>query len=227
MRSRVIDYRAEFESTKREHDAVLDEASFEVAGIRATAEGELKLLCGKLGIRYRDANKSDHPEIAHHMRGLAIKTNKVFDRAICRRKALHLWMCECAKLAELKCGDNPGLLLMYDSISVSSYSTQGFGAATYASGYATLVAWQLKQICDWLVVEVICNQLDRSYDVMVGVESKLDVEILKLKPTAITLREWLKKCWAVGCNPRVFNPYLPHGIEAKLGLDYFGGEING
>ena len=37
-----------------------------------------------------------------------------------------------------------------------------------------------------------------------------------------SLREWLALCWKRGCNPRVYNPWLPHGIEERLGVTYFG-----
>jgi hypothetical protein len=28
-----------------------------------------------------------------------------------------------------------------------------------------------------------------------------------------------------GVNPRVYMPFLPHGIEQQLGLDYFGNDL--
>lgn len=39
---------------------------------------------------------------------------------------------------------------------------------------------------------------------------------------APSLKEWLAACWRRGCNPRVYNPWLPHGLEERLGVDYFG-----
>ena len=32
----------------------------------------------------------------------------------------------------------------------------------------------------------------------------------------------VQKCWAVGVNPRVYMPFLPHNFELMAGLDYFG-----
>jgi len=39
-----------------------------------------------------------------------------------------------------------------------------------------------------------------------------------------TLREQVRLCWKRGVNPRVYSPFLPHGYEQSVGLDYFGGE---
>ena len=57
-----------------------------------------------------------------------------------------------------------------------------------------------------------------------AVADAFEVEVLKRLP-GLTLREWLKRCMQFGANPRVYNPFLPHGLEAKLGLDYFGNDV--
>lgn len=41
----------------------------------------------------------------------------------------------------------------------------------------------------------------------------------------VPLRDWLKGCWKRGVNPRVYNPFLPHGLEEKLGIDFHGGDL--
>lgn len=41
----------------------------------------------------------------------------------------------------------------------------------------------------------------------------------------VPLRDWVKGCWKRGVNPRVYNPFLPHGLEEKLGLDHFGNDL--
>lgn len=65
----------------------------------------------------------------------------------------------------------------------------------------------------------------RDYEVFVFVEDpEVDVEILKRK-RAFSLRDWVKACWRRGANPRVFQPFLPYGIEAKMGLDYYGRDL--
>ena len=57
-----------------------------------------------------------------------------------------------------------------------------------------------------------------------AVADAFEVEVLKRLP-GLTLREWLKRCMQLGANPRVYNPFLPHGLEARLGLDYFGNDV--
>lgn len=51
----------------------------------------------------------------------------------------------------------------------------------------------------------------------------VDIEIIKMNP--LPLKEWVRRCWKKGVNPRVYNPYLPHGFEEANGLDYFGNEV--
>ena len=63
------------------------------------------------------------------------------------------------------------------------------------------------------------------YRVLILLNHERELELAKRKPSGFTTRDWLKACWGVGANPRVFNPFLPHGLEEKWGLDYFGGEI--
>jgi len=50
-------------------------------------------------------------------------------------------------------------------------------------------------------------------------------ELLKRRP-AQSLKDWMKACWGRGVNPRVYNPFLPYGIEEKLGIDYFGHDLS-
>ena len=49
----------------------------------------------------------------------------------------------------------------------------------------------------------------------------VDLEILKRSP-APSLVEQVRLCWARGVNPRVYNPFLPHGFEEKHGISYAG-----
>lgn len=42
-----------------------------------------------------------------------------------------------------------------------------------------------------------------------------------------TIREQVKMCWGRGINPRVYCPFLPHGYEGKVGLDFFGNDLPG
>jgi hypothetical protein len=63
------------------------------------------------------------------------------------------------------------------------------------------------------------------FNIFVQVAEPIDVEILRYKPD-VTIREWLQFVLRSGCNPRVYAP-LPHGFEAKVGLDAFGNDLPG
>lgn len=52
-------------------------------------------------------------------------------------------------------------------------------------------------------------------------DPRVDLEILKHSP-APSLVEQVRLCWARGVNPRVYNPFLPHGFEEKHGISYTG-----
>ena len=104
------------------------------------------------------------------------------------------------------------------------YSSQGWGAEKYAKASAQ----QSVDHCEdfGFLAEIREDRREHStdYDVYVALDS-LGVEILKRK--SMSLREWVRRCWAKGVNPRVYNPFLPHGFEEKAGLDYFGGYVKG
>lgn len=58
----------------------------------------------------------------------------------------------------------------------------------------------------------------------VRVEDAIDVEIVKRSPPP-PLREQVRLAWKRGVNPRVYNPFLPHGYEEQAGIDYFGRDL--
>jgi hypothetical protein len=71
-----------------------------------------------------------------------------------------------------------------------------------------------------------CDQWGRSYadyHVMAWVLDELDVDILSRR--SMPLREAVRMCWTLGMNPRVMCPYLPHGYEEKVGIDFFGNDL--
>ncbi len=112
---------------------------------------------------------------------------------------------------------------LYDSVN-SSYHTQGLGADSYARGAAESCAADMTP--HGLEAEVRANRREGSsftnYEVWVKCDS-LDWEIARRRP--VLLRDWVKGCLQRGVNPRVYNPFLPHGIERKLGLDNFGNDL--
>lgn len=52
----------------------------------------------------------------------------------------------------------------------------------------------------------------------------LDGYLLKelKKISMVPYAELVRAKWARGINPRVDNPYLPHGYESEVGIDFFG-----
>jgi hypothetical protein len=107
----------------------------------------------------------------------------------------------------------------YASHWISTYRSQGYGAERYTGGLADIDLGFVESHGIEAAVVHDSNGLD-SYDVLVMVEDSIDVEILKAQDFSI--RDFLKACWSRALDPRVFNPYLPHGLEEKLGIDFQG-----
>lgn len=121
----------------------------------------------------------------------------------------------------------PGELRLYERVWSSTYSTQGYGAISYARRDAeTALAHALRygvmgEIRETERTKGWSGTDSCTFEVWVQVKGQLDVEILTRKPPP-PYAEQVRDCWARGCNPRVLNPFLPHGFEEKIGIDYFG-----
>jgi len=114
---------------------------------------------------------------------------------------------------------------LFRRVYVSSYSTQGFGAGHYAKSCAEDHADHARH--HGVEVEVRREGGDTRGSECFAVYVKLgprDLALLEQKPGP-SLRDWLKACWKRGANPRVLNPFLPHGLEERLGIDYFGNDV--
>lgn len=116
------------------------------------------------------------------------------------------------------------------------HHTQGFGADRYGEGDAQVYASER----EGLGVEVRVRKVtegeprrdrwgsDASYRYWIVealVRDEVDVEILRAHNADMAM--WLAACWKRGVNPRVLLPGLPHGLEEKLGVDYFGNRAAG
>ncbi len=119
---------------------------------------------------------------------------------------------------------------LFATVSTSSYRSQGYGCAKYTREAAQdYVHHAARHGVRGEVRDVALAQrtdlTDLSHcDVYVLVAGDRDVALLHDKPDDVPLREWVRLCWKRGVNPRVYNPYLPHGYEEQNGLDFFGGE---
>jgi hypothetical protein len=102
----------------------------------------------------------------------------------------------------------------------SNYRSQGFGASNYAEKAAEAKAdiarfYGFHAEVRPVGTEHRTNDGCRFQDYAVFVNTtEVGWEMLIRRPGP-TLREWLKKCWKRGVNPRVYNPYLPPGLEEK------------
>lgn len=123
--------------------------------------------------------------------------------------------------------------VMFREVWKGDYNSQGFGAGRYAQAKAKSYVDDAEQYgvraevrrVDW--DEPIKTRYEtitlKSYQVWVYT-TETGAEILRRKPM-IPMREWVRKCWARGVNPRVYLPFLPHGYEEEAGLDFFGGDL--
>lgn len=104
-------------------------------------------------------------------------------------------------------------------VSESDYSTIGIGARGYAQRTAEMEVSRAQQY------GVQARMLETSrarvygYDIQVKLS---DAHWHALKNLPVSVRDFLAQCWKRGINPRVLNPYLPAGLEERLGVTYFG-----
>ena len=135
----------------------------------------------------------------------------------------------------LPIGDKLRPRLFYE-VDSGRYSTQGYGACKYARDNAEREADKARlhglgaEVHELAHLRISTSSpgwggsIDiRTYGVLIDT-TPLGYEILKRKPE-LPLREYVRRCWKRGVNPRVMMPFLPHGYEEQVGLDYFGGEI--
>jgi len=130
---------------------------------------------------------------------------------------------ELAPLAEVRRGDEWYYL---DSRRAGDYRSQGYSALHYARGSVQLVADVARAEGFVDDVDLVVLTVDDVVLAAVRVADAVDAEILRRCPPP-PLREQVRRSWARGVNPRVFNPFLPHGYEEQVGIDYFGRDLRG
>lgn len=130
-----------------------------------------------------------------------------------------------AKLSELA-----PLISLYPQVEESVYAvtmsddfrTQS-GPLGYARGRAEIHIDELAKV--GVIGRVV--QFGDHFEVRVPLDP-VRIEVVKVllaSGKGFTLREFLKACWGHGVNPRVLSPQIPHGLEERYGLDYFGNEV--
>jgi hypothetical protein len=149
--------------------------------------------------------------------------------ALCREvDALRKRLNELAPLAEVRRAGSDGDWYPLALRTSWDYSTQGYGAGKYAEGAVQFTADVARALgfvdgVDLVVLRVPYHTED-AWLAAVRVEDEIDVEIVKRSPPP-PLREQVRLAWKRGVNPRVYNPFLPHGYEAQVGIDYFGRDL--
>lgn len=143
-----------------------------------------------------------------------------------RRVAIERRLAEIAQ--EIQPVPAPDLYKAHDAWA-SSYHTQGFGAESYAKAEAEHRAFMLR----YAGVEVEIKRVEErtpstampgKVHVSVRYEvwarcTELDYEIARRMPGP-SPKDELQWHWNRGVNPRVLHPFLPHGLEEKLGVSF-------
>lgn len=106
-----------------------------------------------------------------------------------------------------------------DWFYAGSYSSSG---PRYSRGAAELALAGYRRVAPEIRLEIVDSAA--GWDLVAWVASEADVALLKRLP-GFSFREQVRWCWANGMQPRVFNPFLPHGYEEREGLDYFGHDL--
>ena len=112
---------------------------------------------------------------------------------------------------------------------VGTYSryTYGHGLGYYADNNAEARAKEIQAMGIPVVVKLAAWKLSpykHWNDARVNLWAPMgefDAEIVKRK-YCLTMSEHLQSLWANGVNPRVGNPFLPTGLEEKMGVSYMG-----
>lgn len=116
-------------------------------------------------------------------------------------------------------------MVLFKTVSSTSYSSQGFGTHKYARAAAEDIADKARSY--GLKVEIRERLLSEGrdisgwpykvidYEVWVGT-TETGVEILKNKPLKQTMAEWVQACDKRGVNCRVFSPFMSYELEEKL-----------
>jgi hypothetical protein len=153
------------------------------------------------------------------------RADELYQQTKSKRESMDEELQELANSIELW-NSNTDASIIY-SVSDSSYSTQGFGAITYAKGMAEIRAEE----CKYLGIDANIETIRESYkdiqlvDFAVWVSlNEPEKEILKYKLNSVPFKETVRFCLQRCLNPRVYWP-LPWGYEEKTGLGMRGEDL--
>lgn len=210
---------AKCRTLERQQQSARDEAERRLTRLRDLRERNRMATAddGDLARAYRDANGDDAKRKAIEaevdaMHSAEREAEKAFFFSVCMLKP------------------RAGKREVVDSIWPSTYRSQGLGTVRYMRANAEL------RRKDWescgVTVELRDVEQDRHdditgklarIDVVTHVDTELDEEIVRAQ--LLPLRERVRLSWKLGINPRVMMPFLPHGYEAREGLDFLGNDL--
>jgi len=112
-----------------------------------------------------------------------------------------------------------------ETVWLSTYRSQGWGAKTYAKASAETRLEYLQNGSPSIEFRLRYDGELEEYGIEAKVASDLDTGIVRQRMKTNGLREMVRSYWAKGTNPRVYLPGLPHGYEEENGLDFFGNDL--
>ena len=190
---------------------------------RVTAEGEaiFKARFPKKKRIDLAAIKED-PEWVALLTRRKLEAKEILDAFNAQQKTWDEELITLAETTEIPPSDE---FVMVDAVNVNSYPNQT-SPHTYARASAEAKADYARKYGIEVEVRRFTDETTlpdykiEKYGVFMKTTA-LGWEILQRRP-GVTIQEWLRLCWKRGANPRVFNPFLPHGLEEKWGITYQG-----
>lgn len=235
MRHRVTtDPREHFVRTEEERRAENDRYVFERNKLTSQFEAELAAEYRKAGIRSPGSGllsshvRTKHPELyaiviePYERRAKELQTqhNEQHDTLTKRLHTLATW----ASIRTVHNADptvlGPPWIEFYTSHE-SAWHTQTAPRA-YAEASVNARLWTVGYAEPRVPCVIMWDGPECK--LYVAVEEDLDRRILYTRcyHEGVPVGEFMRRCWARAWNPRVLDPFLPAGLEDKLGLDYQG-----
>lgn len=128
---------------------------------------------------------------------------------------------------------SPDVCSLVDVVSSLEYSSQGYGARKYAEDNASRKAEELEALGLPTHIRVRHDRFEgtsrfsdggyTNYEIWAQADP-ITLAVARRRPPR-PLREAVKSMLLRHCNPRVVFPFLPHGYEQSVGLDYFGNDL--
>jgi hypothetical protein len=222
------DPKAEFEVLHKQLSERWKLAEFERGKAQQLFSDALYLACRQRGIAWPSRDpigtiRAKHPDIHDPIllqaRAGMESREESFKVETARLKRI---VCALAELCSVEYQSSP--MTIYYSVYEGAYGSQGFGAEAYAKGRALQEKWVIGYVDPYVACAI---EHPKGGPVVLKVNlDPLDTAVLKCKADyrGMPMREYIRRIWAHGLNPRVYNPFLPHGLEDKMGIDMMGND---